>query len=132
MRTLENCFSEDGFCRQNPTTKLVHYICVPAIYFSIVGLLPFVKLPFLELHIPATENLAFLVLLFVMIFYTSISVAMSLKMFVFSTIYLVLNNYISKYVLLEIFLISIYTISWIGQFYGHKLEGKKPSFYDDL
>ena len=26
----------------------------------------------------------------------------------------------------------IFVLSWIGQFIGHKIEGKKPSFLDDL
>ena len=28
--------------------------------------------------------------------------------------------------------LAIFVIAWIGQFYGHKLEGKKPSFLKDL
>jgi len=26
----------------------------------------------------------------------------------------------------------IFVIAWIGQFYGHKIEGKKPSFLKDV
>jgi uncharacterized membrane protein YGL010W len=28
--------------------------------------------------------------------------------------------------------VSVFVIAWIGQFVGHKIEGKKPSFFDDL
>jgi len=28
--------------------------------------------------------------------------------------------------------VAIFVIAWIGQFIGHKIEGKKPSFFDDL
>ena len=28
--------------------------------------------------------------------------------------------------------IAVFVIAWIGQFYGHKVEGKKPSFLEDL
>lgn len=28
--------------------------------------------------------------------------------------------------------LAIFVLSWIGQFVGHKVEGKKPSFVDDL
>src|SRR5450830_354384 len=28
--------------------------------------------------------------------------------------------------------IAIFVTAWIGQFIGHKIEGKKPSFFDDL
>jgi uncharacterized membrane protein YGL010W len=28
--------------------------------------------------------------------------------------------------------IAIFVLAWIGQFIGHLIEGKKPSFFDDL
>ena len=28
--------------------------------------------------------------------------------------------------------LSIFIIAWIGQFIGHKIEGKKPAFFKDL
>jgi len=28
--------------------------------------------------------------------------------------------------------LAIFVLSWIGQFIGHKIEGKKPLFLDDL
>lgn len=28
--------------------------------------------------------------------------------------------------------LAIFVIAWIGQFIGHKIEGKKPSFFEDL
>ena len=33
---------------------------------------------------------------------------------------------------LWIFSVIIFVIAWIGQFIGHKIEGKKPSFVEDL
>jgi uncharacterized membrane protein YGL010W len=26
----------------------------------------------------------------------------------------------------------VFVVAWIGQFYGHKVEGKKPSFLKDI
>ena len=28
--------------------------------------------------------------------------------------------------------VGVFVVAWIGQFIGHKIEGKKPSFFDDL
>ena len=28
--------------------------------------------------------------------------------------------------------VIIFILSWAGQFYGHKIEGKKPSFFKDI
>ena len=36
-----------------------------------------------------------------------------------------------KGLLVTIYL-SIFVIAWIGQFLGHKIEGKKPAFFKDL
>ncbi|HWH62879.1 MAG TPA: Mpo1-like protein, partial [Ginsengibacter sp.] len=33
---------------------------------------------------------------------------------------------------LWLFSIIIFILAWIGQFYGHKVEGKKPSFLKDI
>ena len=33
---------------------------------------------------------------------------------------------------LTIFYTSIFIVSWIGQFIGHKIEGVKPSFFEDI
>ena len=34
-------------------------------------------------------------------------------------------------ILLEVSL-SIFVIAWIGQFVGHMIEGKRPSFFEDM
>jgi uncharacterized membrane protein YGL010W len=26
----------------------------------------------------------------------------------------------------------VFVVAWIGQFIGHKIEGKKPSFFEDI
>jgi len=28
--------------------------------------------------------------------------------------------------------VFIFLVAWVGQFYGHRIEGKKPSFLKDL
>lgn len=132
MRSLQEWFDEYAVSHQNPTNKAIHYICVPAIFFSVVGLLLCVKITFLNLNFPIVENLAFVSLLFVLFFYFRISISMGIKMALFSLFCLVLNQYISKYVSLWLFSLSVFVIAWIGQFYGHKIEGKKPSFLKDL
>jgi uncharacterized membrane protein YGL010W len=132
MKTLEQWFDEYAVSHQNSTNKAIHYICVPAIFFSVIGMLFCVKITILNLNSPIVENLAFLVLIFVLGFYFRISVSMALKMTVFSILCLVVNYYLSNYVPIFSFSIIIFVTAWIGQFYGHKIEGKKPSFIDDL
>ncbi|MBC7643153.1 MAG: DUF962 domain-containing protein [Flavobacterium sp.] len=132
MRTLEQWFDEYSISHQNPINKLIHYICVPAIYFSVVGLLLTVKLTFLDLQMPIFENSAFLILIFVMIFYFILSASMAIKIAIFSVLCLLVNYQISLHFSLLVFSLLVFIIAWIGQFYGHKIEGKKPSFLKDL
>jgi uncharacterized membrane protein YGL010W len=136
MKTLNQWFEEYAVSHQNPKNKAIHYICVPAIFFSIVGLIMSIPSDFIsnlfQLNLPIIENWAFVVLVFVMIFYIRLSVAMAFKIAIFSAICLVLNYYIGQVVPLWIFSIGVFVIAWIGQFYGHNIEGKKPSFIKDL
>jgi uncharacterized membrane protein YGL010W len=136
MRTLEQWFEEYAVSHQNPKNKAMHYICVPAIYFSIVGLLMSIPSGIiastLKLNAPIIENWAVVVLLFVLLFYMRLSVVMALKIAILSAICLVINYYIAQFAPLWIVAIVIFTIAWIGQFYGHNIEGKKPSFLKDI
>jgi uncharacterized membrane protein YGL010W len=136
MKTLEQWFEEYAVSHQNPKNKAIHYVCVPAIYFSITGLLMSIPSDLiantLQIRTPIIENWAVVVLLFVQVFYIRLSVAMALKIALFSAICLIVNFYISQFVPLWLFSIAVFVIAWIGQFYGHNIEGKKPSFLKDL
>jgi uncharacterized membrane protein YGL010W len=136
MKTLEQWFEEYAVSHQNPKNKAIHYICVPAIFFSIVGLLMSIPnallqrlLPFAH---PVLANWAVIVLLLMLIFYIRLSVAMALKIAVFSAICLLLNYYIAQHANLVLVSVIIFAVAWVGQFYGHNIEGKKPSFLKDL
>lgn len=136
MRTLNEWFDEYAVSHQNPKNKAIHYICVPVIFFSIVGLLFSIPSALLKslfsFNLPIIENWAFVFLLFAMVFYIRLSWIMALKIAVFSGICLILNYYISTIFPLWIFSLLLFTVAWIGQFYGHEIEGKKPSFFKDL
>ena len=136
MKTLDQWFEEYAVSHQNPKNKAIHYICVPAIFFSIVGILMSIPSAFLNhlLHLeqPIIENWAVIVLLFVLLFYIRLSFVMALKIAFFSILCLTLNFYIGQLVPLWAFSIIVFIIAWIGQFYGHKIEGKKPSFLKDI
>lgn len=135
MKTLNEWFDEYGVSHKNVTNKKIHYICVPLIFFSVVGLFMSIPNGLLQplAFLPSIfVNWAFVVLLFVLLFYFRLSIAMGLKMLLFTAICLVGNYYIGQAVPLLYFSIALFAAGWIGQFYGHQLEGKKPSFIKDL
>ena len=137
MRKIDELLSEYGESHQNDTNKLIHWICVPAIFFSIVGLIFSIPSGFLADLLPfigSFANWATFALLLVLFYYLSLSVSLTLGMFLFSTFCLALSNFLSIAFPGKLWLISlgIFVIAWIFQFYGHKIEGKKPSFFKDL
>lgn len=136
MKSLQNWFDEYAVSHQNKTNQLIHYICVPAIYFSIIGLLMSINNTFLQktigLNNSLIENWATITLVGILVFYLRLSLKTFIRMFVFSVICIVGNYYLGKQVSILYTSIIIFIIAWVGQFYGHHVEGKKPSFLKDL
>ena len=136
MKTLQQWFDEYTVSHQNKTNQSIHYVCVPAIFFSIVGMLMSIPSSSISsstnLNNPVIENWATIILVLLMLFYLRLSFITFIRMFMFSIICLIGNYYLS--IVLPLFYTSllIFVVAWIGQFYGHKLEGKKPSFFKDL
>ena len=132
MKTIHQWLGEYGESHQNQTNKLIHWICVPAIFFSIVALLYAIKLPYT--FIGHQLNMAFVVLFFVIIYYFILSKSLSIGMFLFTLLCIWLCHFVEQLARIKLWLFSIiiFTAAWAGQFYGHKVEGKKPSFIKDL
>lgn len=136
MKTLDQWFDEYAESHQNKTNQLIHFVCVPAIFFSIVGMLMSIPAEFLTktigLENALITNWATFAMVFVLIFYLRLSFSMFLKILIFTILCLIGNYYISQFLPLFYTSLAIFVIAWIGQFYGHNLEGKKPSFFKDL
>ena len=136
MRTLDQWFSEYAVSHQNETNKAIHYICVPAIFFSIVGLLmsipPGILTETFPMYVPFLENWAVVVLILVLLFYMRLSISMGLKVLIFAAFCIAGNYFIAQAVELWLISLIIFAVAWAGQFYGHKVESKKPSFLKDI
>lgn len=136
MKKLEQWFEEYAESHQNKTNQQIHFFCVPAIFLSIVGML--MSIPsnlisgFTKINNPFIENWASPVLIVLLLFYLKLSYSTFVRMLAFSIICLVFNYYLSIISPLFYTSLGIFVIAWVGQFYGHKLEGKKPSFFKDL
>ena len=139
MKPIQQWIDEYGESHQNPTNKLIHWVCVPLIMLSLLALLG--KIPFfingLTLFTIGSEPVLFdwtiIFLSFCIIFYSRLSLTLSLGMLLIAICMLFIISYI-KYYDPEIWRLSlaIFIVGWIGQFIGHKIEGKKPSFFEDL
>ena len=127
MKSLETWLSEYSFSHKNPINKKIHYICVPLIMWSILGLF---------WSIPVGNNLlnvASVFSLVCLVFYFRLDRLMSCVMALFISFMLFLCFWLQaeSAKLLEVSII-VFVFSWAGQFIGHKIEGKKPSFFQDV
>ena len=132
MKTINQWLSEYGESHQDHTNKTIHWICVPSIFFSITGLLYSIKLPFTISGI--TANVAMIVLVLAIVYYFSLSKTLWIGLMLFAIFCLALCYLIEQIniVSLWLFCVVVFVAAWIGQFYGHKVEGKKPSFFKDI
>lgn len=131
MRTLNQWMDEYGVSHKNPTNQLIHKICVPLIMLTVIGLLWSLPRPDFFLSLPYF-NWATLFLTFCLLFYLSLSFKMFLGMLLQTLIMCLLCHRLHAAGILLEFSLIVFVLSWIGQFWGHKIEGKKPSFLQDL
>lgn len=131
MNNVNEWNEEYAKYHKNKTNKIIHWICIPLIMFSLLGLLSLMTL--FTYNSVAISALWFFII-FAIGYYIKLSKSLALGMTIVSICFiyfieLINQNFINQK--FEIFL-GIFIISWIGQFIGHKIEGKKPAFVKDL
>lgn len=129
-KTVDQWLAEYGDSHQNPGNKLIHWICVPVILWCVLALLwplRLESLPWVNGAVVATA--------FSLAFYLRLSWTLALGMGVISALCLGLIAAYEAAALplpLWAFALLVFVLAWIGQFIGHRIEGKKPSFFKDL
>ncbi len=136
MRSLESLLDKYGESHQNKTNKFIHWICVPAIFFSIVGLLYAIPVPG-GLEKSIWVSWATVAMVVVYIYYLRLSKIMFIAFIGWGLFCLWGNDVIYRLVWqldgrLALISLGIFAIAWVFQFVGHKIEGKKPSFLEDV
>lgn len=136
METFDQLLNTYGESHQNRLNKLIHWFCIPAILFSLVGLLMHIPMP-QQISSNFYLNWAGLFLLVSLLYYLRLSIGMFVGFLVISLLLLYSNWQLMIYCQVQTCsslwtLLIIFILAWIGQFIGHKIEGKKPSFLKDL
>ena len=136
MRKIDKLLSEYGESHQNATNKAIHWICVPLIFWSVVALVFAIPSGLLQSLFgqSALSNWAIVLMAVALLYYVSLSVTLSIGMVLIFFICFLLIQWIVNIDIAPIWLVAIivFVLAWIGQFYGHKVEGKKPSFLKDV
>ena len=118
-RRVDLLLAHYGESHQNPRNELIHFIAIPLIMLSLIGMM-FALHPYVAYAFMAAS----------MVYYARLSMVFLVSMAVFSAGVLWLVHAMGAQAL-QISLV-IFVGAWIAQFVGHKLEGKKPSFFEDL
>ena len=125
---FEALMSQYGEHHQNDTNIKMHCLAIPLIYFSALALL-WCLLSLL----PIALNLVWVIALMVCIYYLRLSVKHGLLMSVLTVLMLLAIEWLSTTPVSVLWSsITVFVSMWILQFWGHKIEGKKPSFFEDL
>ncbi|MBL7849906.1 MAG: DUF962 domain-containing protein [Cyclobacteriaceae bacterium] len=135
MRNIEQLLAEYGESHQNPTNKAIHWICVPLIFFSVVGLIASIPSGLVQAVLGDSPyaNWATVALIVALAYYVTLSIPLAVGMMLFGAFCLYMTQVvIAQGWTLWVVSLAIFVLAWIGQFYGHKVEGKKPSFFKDL
>jgi len=135
MRKIDLLLAEYGESHRNATNKLIHWICVPLIFWTILGFISYIPTPNMYLKYFGFLSIASgIAIMLVTFFYCRLSWRIALIMIF---IMLIMEHFVSLINITfgkrswMIYLV-VFIITWILQFVGHKIEGKKPSFLKDL
>jgi uncharacterized membrane protein YGL010W len=136
MRKIDALLAEYGESHQNQTNKSIHWICVPLIFFSVIGLIASIPSGFVQSVLGEGNpyaNWATITLILITAYYVTLSIWLTIGMALFGLLCLWVANLISVSGA-QLWMVSliIFALAWVGQFYGHKIEGKKPSFFKDI
>lgn len=138
MKGIQSWLDDYGVSHQNPTNKAIHWVCVPLIMFSIIGL--FMIIPFPTI-LNGWINVASIFLMLALLFYLRLSIPMFLGFIIIGGGMFLGNKALLEANLLSfsnagqghlVLMLIVFIAAWIGQFIGHKIEGVKPSFFKDL
>lgn len=127
-RLLGN-YSED---HRNATNRLIHWICVPLIVWTVIALLWVVPVP------PAIGRpglWAALAMVAAFGYYMRLSRPLAFAMLGLFVGYALVTEALFRALGTSGLFwtaVAVFVASWVAQFIGHEIEGKRPSFLTDL
>ncbi|MGF6496274.1 putative membrane protein YGL010W [Luteibacter sp. 621] len=133
MRDAATWFGNYSRDHQNPTNRLIHWICVPAITWTVIAFIWLIPVPS-AFGKPGLWAVVGMFLAFCFYYYRlsrviGIAMAGAFISLAFLTDFLYYALGPSGLAWLAA---VVFVAAWIGQFIGHKIEGRRPSFFTDL
>jgi len=119
-RRIDALFARYGESHRHPTNEAIHWVCVPLITWSMLAVLW-----------AWTPVAACALIALALAFYLTLSVPIALGMLGVATLMVAPFTQVASGPL-AVGALVVFVIAWIGQFVGHRIEGRKPSFFEDL
>jgi uncharacterized membrane protein YGL010W len=132
MKPIATWFANYSGDHRNATNQMIHVWCVPAILWSVIALLWCVPVPETFGRPGLWAGLAMAA---ASIFYWQLSRSLEFGMLVGFVVFGVSCELLRRRYGVPTLLwtaATVFVVAWIGQFVGHKIEGRKPSFLTDL
>jgi uncharacterized membrane protein YGL010W len=128
-KSMQQWLDEYGESPRNPVNKTIHWICVPLILWTLLALI-------WPLHVGSSPwfNLSVAFVVFCLLFYARLSWPIAAGMVAIAAVSFALIQWHLNRIDWPLWqtALTIFIIAWIGQFIGHQIEGRRPSFFKDL
>jgi uncharacterized membrane protein YGL010W len=133
MRTVAEWLGEYGESHIDRTNKLLHWICVPLIVLAGMGMLWSIPIPRAFAAASPWLNWATLCAAVALVYYAALSMRLAIGIAMALVLLFAILNALSELAWpLWMTSLAIFVAAWIGQFIGHAVEGKRPSFFKDV
>jgi uncharacterized membrane protein YGL010W len=133
-KSADQWFADYGDSHQDHTNERIHWICVPLIFFSVLGFIWSLPAPDLLAEEVPGFNWALVAIFAASLFYVRLSPRLSAGLLFFmamcycTIVAIELSDVFPVWKICAV----LFVLAWIGQFIGHRIEGKKPAFCKDL
>ncbi|WP_310621054.1 Mpo1 family 2-hydroxy fatty acid dioxygenase [Flexibacterium corallicola] len=130
-RRVDRLLDEYGESHQDHKNKFIHWICVPVIVWTVSAFLWSIPTPTVFKSIPYL-NWYTITMVLAIAYYITLSLTLAVGMSVITAACAYINAVYSAGLPLWQAALIVFVVAWIFQFVGHKIEGKKPSFFKDI
>jgi uncharacterized membrane protein YGL010W len=120
---------------RNPVNQTIHFVCVPIIFVTLLCLLDLYRVFTLSVYeIVAPVSLGWILALAAVIFYLRLSLLQASILGTLAVLVLVYARWAEHSYPVETMALhaALFALAWLGQLIGHKIEGAKPAFLEDL
>jgi len=133
QRSVDTWLDEYGESHRHSTNKVLHWICVPVIVLTLIGLMWSIPVPSSFAAVSPWLNWGTLTMLAMLAYYLVLSLPLTLGMTLIFAVLAVIIAWLDTFTTpLWLICVALFVLAWIGQFIGHIYEGKRPSFFKDV